>query len=258
MVKSERQRQKKLAKRQKRASDVRKLARINRNPSTRDLILQTLGNRWEVCCKRGSDGMTSIIALRSVRVGNPIGVVFLVDSYCLGVKDAFISRAMDLDRIRETVRNGEDDVIAVSPEYALKFVSSAIDYARSIGLEPSVNAELCLLMFSDVDASLCQDEFIFGKDGKPFYINGPNDTPESMALVMKKLEKLGDGNFNFAVVGGLGSSGDFRRIDDHGLFEEGFGPEAMDDEDGEFIDDEVDQAEEDNEVMNSPDFKRVE
>jgi len=257
MAKSERQRQKKLAKRHKRSNDVRKMARIHRNPSTRDLILQSLGNKWEISFKRESQGMASVVAMRRMKVGNPLSVCFLIDSYCLGVKDAYFSRDMDIERVREMIREGGDEVTIVSPEYISKFVREAIVYARGIGIEPARDAELCLLMFSDVDASLCHDEFIFGKDGKPLYVSGPHDPPERVARILKALGNLGKDNFHYVMPLGSGN-GDLLRLDDHELFEGRLGRE-------EWGDDDDDEEEFDNEdelalhpdTMDATDFKRV-
>jgi hypothetical protein len=263
MVKSERQRQKKLAKRQKRASTVRKLARIHRNPSTRDVILQALGTPWEVAFKRENEGMASVVAMRRMRVGNPISVCFLIDSYCLGVKDAYISRDIDIDRLREMIRQGGDEVTLLTPEYIAKWVPEAIAYARSIGIEPSKNAELCLLMFSDVDASHCNEEFVFGKDGKPLYISGPNDPPEQIERVLRTLEKLGAGNFNFTLSTGAGVGRSLRA--DNGEFLEGryeeFDLADLDEEfEYEYEGFDVDSQEESTEsgTVDSVDIKRIE
>jgi hypothetical protein len=242
MVKTERQRQKKLAKRQKRASVVSKQARIHRNPSTRDVILQAIGTPWEIAFKRESQGMASVVAMRRMRQGNPISVCFLIDSYCLGVKDAYISRDIDIDRLREMIREGGDEVTILTPEYIAKWVPEAIAYARSIGIESSKNAELCLLMFSDVDATLCTEEFVFGKDGKPLYVAGPHDGSEKIARVMNALGKLGEGNFNYVLPMAAGS-GNALRIDDGVLFEKRLGQEDLDDSDGE-----LDDADEDLDV----------
>jgi hypothetical protein len=43
--------------------------------------------------------------------------------------------------------------------------------------------------------------FTFGKDGKPFYISGPRDTPErSRAIVDRLMERCGPGRFDYLVV----------------------------------------------------------
>jgi hypothetical protein len=39
----------------------------------------------------------------------------------------------------------------------------------------------------------------FGKDGEPFYINGPYDNPE--AIIAKLQETVGEGNFKYLIIG---------------------------------------------------------
>jgi hypothetical protein len=43
------------------------------------------------------------------------------------------------------------------------------------------------LLLAGIDPALCTDTFTFGKDGKPFYISGPHDSPEKFKIITHKL-----------------------------------------------------------------------
>jgi len=66
-------------------------------------------------------------------------------------------------------------------------------------------------LFGDVSVDTCDESFSFGKSGKPFLIQGPNDTP---ARTRKRIEAmrrtLGDGGFDYI----LGIDDDDDLLDD--------------------------------------------
>jgi hypothetical protein len=64
----------------------------------------------------------------------------------------------------------------VEPAYAKKLILDAIAYARNNGFEPHKDYRLASKVLRDIDETTCKTEFTFGKDGKPFYITGPNDS----------------------------------------------------------------------------------
>jgi hypothetical protein len=54
------------------------------------------------------------------------------------------------------------------------------------------------LTFGDIDAGACLVSFNFGKGGKPFYINGSNDTPAMQRRIVKQLERrCGPGAYDY-------------------------------------------------------------
>jgi hypothetical protein len=86
--------------------------------------------------------------------------------------------------------------LAVPIELAQHLVFGAVEYARSLGFEPAVGFEAAM----DHLGSWTGPSVIgFGREGKPFYIQGPHD---NAAAVIKTLERsVGPGNFDFLVTG---------------------------------------------------------
>ena len=133
--------------------------------------------------------------------------VFLVDVYCLGVKDAYYAEPTH-EQLREMIDKMTDEgnpVDDIAPECARKIVDGAIAYAKEFGFTPHADYPPAGALFGDIDAGACPTEYEFGKDGKPLYVSGPYDTPAKISKVVRALTaKVGEGNFDFMVeAGGL-------------------------------------------------------
>ena len=65
-----------------------------------------------------------------------------------------------------------------------------------IGLSPHPDYAKFMVLFGDVKASDSDAKFEFGKDGKPLFINGPNDSPARCREILSILSNTcGQGNF---------------------------------------------------------------
>jgi hypothetical protein len=124
---------------------------------------------------------------------------FLIDPFCLGIKDVFF-RQLGGDEFEEylTIMGGASPLAPVDPSYARKLLRELAAWAQSIGFAPPRDFEILERVFGDVDAGTCDVAFEFGKDGKPFYMPGPTESP---SLVRRRLEhlrrKLGDDGFGY-------------------------------------------------------------
>jgi hypothetical protein len=127
--------------------------------------------------------------------------VFLVDSFCLGVKkvDSFNIASADLAQMVEAIQQNEESQ-EVSVSYAKKLVEDAIAWSSSLGFSPSPDVLKALQVFKNTSSATCGELFEFGSKGKPFYIAGPKDSIEFSKLVCKTLEKsCGEGGYNYVV-----------------------------------------------------------
>jgi len=224
MAHDENKRKQKLAKRNKRSAEIKKKRNKSVNMSDREFLLAAERAPWVGCYMNGSDGMNNIVAIRQSRSG-PMACLFLVDKYCLGIKDTYLIKEFNLETFRKEER--QRDFTNISPAKALKLISKSIEYARGIGFEPHRDALTCSLIFSDVDATECTEEFEFGSDGKPLYTNGPQDSRERQFMIMNTLAKLGDGNYHFI----LGGPQDPDSSVFNDLSDEDFDEENLEDED---------------------------
>ena len=124
---------------------------------------------------------------------------FLVDVYCLGVKDALF-REIDEAEI-ETIVDSLGITApfeAVDPSYARKLLHEAVAYARSLGLEPHADYAAIEPLFGDVAADACEVQFEFGYQGKPLYVPGPSESPTQIRRLVDHLRRqLGADGFEF-------------------------------------------------------------
>lgn len=138
-------------------------------------------------------GMGSVWFSRQQPDGRYALAMFLIDSYCLGVKNALYT-ILEPEKYRVQMENflhmSEERFVPRAPEYARKLVETAAAYALELGFEPHPDYRAAKLVFGDVDASACEERFVFGRAGQPVYIPGPGDTPAIQRRTMKQLEKL--------------------------------------------------------------------
>jgi hypothetical protein len=128
---------------------------------------------------------------------------FLVDVFCLGVKDAFFRTIApwDLEQFLEDAAIPAP-LVAVDPSYARKLLGEAAGYALGFGLKPHPDFVAVEALFGDVRADACDARFEFGRDGKPFYIPGLSESPAQIRARFAQLrQRLGDEGFDVVAPG---------------------------------------------------------
>ena len=178
--------------------------------------LESLGKRGECemaagypvlhCCEFYSgfeNGLTQVLFSRRLSGGNVAFAMFLVDHYCVGVKDVYFRIEPErhyvetfYDKLNE--RFDREDM---SPEAVRKLVESAVEYARDLGISPHADYPKVAPIFGDVDPSRCDEEFEFGNHGRPCFVRGPFDSEEKMLRILATLEEsCGPGNFDLLIM----------------------------------------------------------
>lgn len=149
-----------------------------------------------------STGMGQVYLSRKIPGEKVAYSIFLVDRYCLGVKDAMANirpwSAYEQDVIG-TFRK-RFSLEELEPAAARKLVEDAVAYAQQLGFAPHADYHKARRIFGDIDANACRREFEFGKDGKPYFIAGPHDNPQRCREVLKTLAfNRGPGEFLFTI-----------------------------------------------------------
>jgi hypothetical protein len=131
--------------------------------------------------------------------------IFLVDVFCLGVKNCLFAVVprIEYERRMGDLRQAEG-LEPIQPACAVKLVEDAAAYAQDLGLTPHWQYAIIKKIFGDINPAICAQEFRFGKDGKPVYISGPNETKADSERIIDILNKnLGPGEFDFMMKGDL-------------------------------------------------------
>jgi hypothetical protein len=149
-------------------------------------------------------GIGWVVLSRAASNGSVAVASFLVDSYCLGVKDVFAEilprSAYDDIYLRKMIADMPSR--SVEPAEACKLLEEAVAYAREIGLSPHPDYPRAMNLFGDINAADSDARFEFGKDGKPLFVSGPNDSPERCKQIVAILNKTcGPGLFDYIVIG---------------------------------------------------------
>lgn len=147
------------------------------------------------------DGMGEVVISRDLPDGNIAMVVFLVDAYCLGVKNTFLTICSQFkyDEGIEKMR-AEGGLDAAEPSYARRLIEGAVEYARDLGFKPHRDYRDARLILGDIIPDKSLGNFSFGKDGKPLYINGPDDSRQRINHILSTLEdRCGKDGFIFYV-----------------------------------------------------------
>ena len=195
MSKNEARRQKQLAK--KKAKRVEKRTQMARQSSENPMIRLAAAESWPIVDtlvpeSLWTQGIGQLVITRRMPDGRLAMGNFLVDVFCLGVKDAYwnIISEWEFDKMKRKL-DGMGWMIPVPPEHFAKLVLGAVEYARSFGLPPHPDFGHARLLLAGIDPALCADTFIFGKDGKPLFINGPHDSPQKIEIILQKIGQAG-------------------------------------------------------------------
>lgn len=146
-------------------------------------------------------GIGTVIVARQAEFGEIAAGIFLVDTWCLGVKSSFfkIFSTLEFDDLLADVRESED-LEKASPEYVAQLIFESVGYARRFGFPPDDDYGDASAVLAGIDVSLCTETLVFGQEGKPLYISGPRDTSIKSDRIIARLDAVcGKGNYNFIV-----------------------------------------------------------
>ena len=133
-------------------------------------------------------GMGTLILARGATPDRLALSTFLIDVFCLGIKDVmFESVEREVFEMYINATDAGSPIVSVDPSYARKLLGDLAAWSQSIGFAPHRDFAAVERIFGDVSADAGDTVFRFGRDGKPFYIPGPNDTA---ALVRRRIEHL--------------------------------------------------------------------
>lgn len=144
-------------------------------------------------------GLAHLVVARVRPGGTADLAVLLVDTLCLGVKDAFFESGLGETELTDHLeRNLPPENERVHPACAKKLVEGAVAYAQSLGFAPTRDFRKARKIFSGLDDGTCPQEFAFGRDGRPCFVRGPHDDDERTDRVLAILAaRCGEDGYDF-------------------------------------------------------------
>jgi len=145
-----------------------------------------------------ANGIGLVGLARALPDGDVALSAFLVDVYCLGVKNAFY-RVVSPEEWGQFVEGMELEKI--HPSCLRKLVEGAVAYARDLGFPPHADYARAATLFGSIEAAVCPVRYTYGQNGKPFYVSGPDETPAQARRILNTLtRRLGADGFHFLAV----------------------------------------------------------
>jgi len=204
MVISAKQKQKKLDKKKKKRKDLLKTQRTASQIRGADLSYATspiheclapntlfeTGIGYVVIARKTNDGLIAVSA-------------FVLDVFCLGVKNALFKVSSEIEyetKIKhQLLSSGDDEQYEnIHPACARKLIEGAASYAKELGFFPHRDYKDAKVLFGNIDVNACPEKYVYGKNGKPFYISGPNESAGQSKRIVDQLRKrCGEENYEY-------------------------------------------------------------
>jgi hypothetical protein len=148
-------------------------------------------------------GITPVIVARMQDNDRIMFGVYMVDYYCLGIKNAYTRVDYSRNRFeRELPKLCANAPVSCSVELAHELIYGALEYAEKLGFEPHPDfyKQKADQILDPVDAHPRTNGVTFGKDGKPLYVSGPYDSEMKSRSVINTLTRTcGPVNFDYLV-----------------------------------------------------------
>ncbi|NOR13504.1 MAG: hypothetical protein GQ545_09650 [Candidatus Aminicenantes bacterium] len=144
-------------------------------------------------------GLAHILLSRRQPNNKLILGVYLVDIFCLGLKNTFSNANMSIEEYQKMKLSlfEETAISTYSPGKAYRIIIGAIEYAKRIGFKPQKDFYLSKYILEELLDTDHDFQLEFGREGKPFFIAGPDDNVETIIETLRK--NVGEGNFDFIV-----------------------------------------------------------
>jgi hypothetical protein len=146
--------------------------------------------------------MGNLVFSRLLPDGRIAMSVFLLDVFCLGVKNAFAAVVTKTEHAtRRSNWSTTESFQPIDPACFRKLVEGGVAYAQDLGFSPHPDYAVARQIFGDVASADCSTPFEYGHEGKPLYVSGPNETAIQVQNIIDQLERrMGPNNFHFLVL----------------------------------------------------------
>ena len=141
-------------------------------------------------------GMAVVLVARRQTNNNIVFGTYLVDYYCLGLKDTFFNADIPVRQFRREVlpqaMQGNEPQ-EISPALAHEIVHGAIEFAEQYGFRPHRDYRRSRNILDPPGTHPRTGTVEFGYEGRPFFIAGPYDNAD--AILRQLARTAGEGNY---------------------------------------------------------------
>lgn len=118
-------------------------------------------------------GISPVYVSRQLTTDSYVFICYLVDFWCLGVKDTILKFGVSKGELYN-IYNTSQGLVTISYQDARSLILGAIDFAKAIDIAPHASWNGIPSSFIEADLAY-EKKFVFGQEGVPFYVSGPND-----------------------------------------------------------------------------------
>ncbi len=183
-------------------SSIRPLNAFGQSPYLQNAREYPLHGCW-IMEEWEDTGITPVVVSRKQDNGHIMFGVYMVDHYCLGIKDVYTRVDYSLNRFeRELPKLCANAPVPCSVELAHELIYGALEYSKKLGFEPHPDfyKQKADLILDPPDAHPRENHVEFGMDGKPLYVSGPFDSELKSRSVINTLTRTcGPGNFDYLI-----------------------------------------------------------
>jgi hypothetical protein len=142
------------------------------------------------------EGLASIAVCRQMPSGNLVVGVYLVDTYCLGLKQTMYFFNHPIDMWESDLRNmiyDEQDYEVCDYVLAHNIIYGGIAYAEDLQFKAHKDFRVTQFLLAEDTEEVELIEIEFGKNGKPYYVPSPEDNVDY--IIGRLYMEAGDGHF---------------------------------------------------------------
>lgn len=169
------------------------------------------------------EGEGYVVVIREHTGGKKSFAVYLVDRWCVGVKDTFFNVRVGDDVVEDMLNrmNRSGNLEEVSYEQAHNMVWGAVAFAEEAGIKPCKDFAIAQYYLEEDTDDVPLIEYDYGVDGKYYLV--AKDNLELSKYLQPMRKNLAEGDYEYVV--------------DDGFDDYGFGDDDYDDEEEEIVDD---------------------
>jgi hypothetical protein len=143
------------------------------------------------------EGIANVVISKKMPSGKIIVCSYLLDTFCLGLKNTMYKFALDDMEYSEFLYklNERSTMVKCELNFAHNLIYGAIDYAEQLGFSPNKDFRITehLLNTDLIDDGI--DELEFGMKGKPLFVAVPYDDIKRITGILER--NVGTGNYDY-------------------------------------------------------------